>query len=107
MTTPHIHADALRALADGKQLQWQYIGRGRDWADLQHSYTFDVLIQGGKSMRFRVKAVPRLYRVALYIYPTGGVTTATVDSKEEAIDVEEDRFFSRWLTDWIEYEHTT
>ena len=104
MKTPHIHADALRALAEGKKLQWQYVGSDASWCDLHDRSFLRLLVEGDTSLTFREKPTTRQYRVALYAHPVSGVTTATVDNGDEAFDCEEDRYFSHWLTDWIEYE---
>ena len=106
MTTPHIHAAALRALAEGKKLQWKYIDSGDYWCDLCDSHFLKLLAEGDKNLVFRERPPVHQYRVALYVHPSTGATTVTADDADDAFDCEKERYFSRWLTDWIEYEET-
>lgn len=96
MGTPHIHAEIIKAWADGKQIQWQdSVGTWRNVNEQHPIWCTDTA--------YRVKPETIRYRVALFKDVDEGWTDSA-NSQETAVRCTSSRFFVRWLTDWIEVE---
>ena len=93
----HKHADVIIAWAEGKDVQVKAPLPG-EWCALSiatpHFY---------EDWEYRIKPPAKKYRVALFKDGTEGYTS-TADNQETSNDYEGMHDFTRWLTDWIEYE---
>lgn len=94
---PHIHAEVIKAWADGKQIQfrWDDDGTWKDWKRDTPSFY--------PTCQYRIRPETIRYRVALCESPDGK-WTMTQDDGGVGVDIEDDPTFARWLTDWIEVE---
>jgi len=91
----HKHYECIVAWAEGKQIQVQY--RDGSWHDLaKGSPTWH-------EEAYRIKPNLKKLRVALF-EDNGATWTTHCTNDGGAKSVEKTFFFSRWLTDWIEYE---
>lgn len=102
----HKLADILRAIAEGKDIQW----RSKDWKRYCGNdswnpcdYTHEVKLF--ELNEYRIKPDTKKYRVAEYKNTHGMETFLTVchDTKYGA-EYEKAFGFVRWVSDWIEYE---
>lgn len=89
---PHVHAELIKAWADGAEIQVKFYG-DEAWVDTL--YPFWCV-----DHKYRVKPEPKKYRVALFKSGELGTT----NSKETEDYWESHKNFSRWLTDWTPYE---
>ena len=98
MSTPRMHAELIKAWADGAKIQY-YDHIGNRWVDWEFP-------SWRPSMTYRVKPKTKKYRVALFtVSPPSdgaGVHLAINDIQDDMY--EKAPGFSRWLTDWVEYE---
>lgn len=98
---PHKHAEAIKAWADGAEIQHRaYDGK---WEDCNYPYWYEE-----KEYRVKPKTKVIKYRVGLFRhvigFQSGGVYTNIVDSEFKAQAREESHDFIKWITDWQEYE---
>lgn len=96
MGQPHPYADVIKAWADGAVVQFEDNGRWYDWRYEWSEYAPTFLVD----FCWRVKPEPKRFRVALY----EDNELVCVKNECEAMEKEQNTFFLRWLTDWIEYE---
>ena len=97
-TKPHVHAEVIKAWADGKQIQMKSeltVG----WVDLLVPHPSWHL-----TTEYRVKPKTIRYRVALFRSPSGNHFTNNADTQERADSFQTRVYFVRWLTDWTEVE---
>lgn len=83
---PHPQADILRAIADGKTIQWK-AARSEDidedkWEDLDPKYTLNCIAQylGGKHHHFRIKPETKTGWIAIYPPGFSGPSGVTIVS---------------------------
>ena len=97
-TKPHVHAEVIKAWADGKQIQMKSeltVG----WVDLLVPHPSWHL-----TTEYRVKPKTIRYRVALLDDGVGYPYPYAVASDDVAHRVYGQSNFKRWLTDWTEAE---
>lgn len=97
MGTPHVHAEVIKAWADGAQVQIK--GPVGEWYDFVSSRPSWIV-----TSEYRVKPETLRYRVALFKREGDGYFVNDTTDQEQA-----DRWggyghFIRWLTDWVEVE---
>jgi hypothetical protein len=96
MSTPHKHAEVIKAWADGKVTQ---VKASCGWLDLSpsdyHAWT---------SAEYRVKPETIRYRVALMRHKGGTPFTNSADTEEQVVGWTCSPSFIRRLTDWVEVE---
>jgi hypothetical protein len=97
MGTPHVHAEVIKAWADGAVIQFRYSVDGK-WYECLSQPGWDPLAQ------FRVKPEPLKYRVALLRGFDGELYTTTSANLSQEETIESYSSFVRWLTDWTEVE---
>lgn len=95
--TPHPYAEILRAIADGKQIQWA-IGKtneeiARSWEDVDPTSAIQCLAQymGRKEHHFRIKPETKTGWIGI---AKGGGTWGVCKTKEELIKFLQDH---NWL----------
>lgn len=94
----HKHADVIIAFAEGKQIQWRR--GGMDWTDTNTINGLEL-----SDLSWRIKPASPQYRVALMKNDGSGNPYPFIIHKKSAEKgIEEHYNFSRWLTDWTEYE---
>ena len=95
---PHVHAEVIKAWADGKQIQFKNeLTNG--WIDLAILHPSWLL-----TSEYRVKPETIRYRAALLTCGTLGHRTASANTESGVRAFEAANTFVRWLTDWIEVE---
>lgn len=92
----HKHADLIIAWANGAQIQFKS-GSG-NWVDCM-----SLVIGWYEEVEYRIKREKLQYRVAL-LKRDDKVWTSVTSEPLVAKSFEELDTFSRWLTDWVEYE---
>lgn len=93
MNKPHKHAALIKQWADGAVIQYK-TGDSSPWEDSPDNWP-----SWSKEIQYRVKPVTRKYRVAAF---KDCSIIASSDNQANAFEIAYG--FSRWLTDWIEYE---
>ena len=94
---PHMHAECIKAWADGKQIQWFDYSHKGEWKDHMFDPTWAI------DTLYRIKPETLKYRVALI--KIGSISyTASVNDKHTSAAIEGNPGFMRWLTDWQEVE---
>lgn len=94
------HRDIVIAYMDGKQIQYKSKNM-KEWASLplfNPVQYLDCLFYADQE--YRIKPETRKYRVGVL----KNQYTVTVDSEEQEFSLKENPSFTRWLTDWVEYE---
>lgn len=95
----HVHADLIKAWADGEVIQ-QYSGGG--WFDCLEA----PLWKGDRV--YRIKPKPLTYKVKFFVYnaffSAYNHVCSNVRTEEEAFQWEKDPRFIKWITDWVEYD---
>lgn len=93
MNKPHKHAALIKQWADGAVIQI-YNNDGQCWYDAPLNRP-----AWHETVTYRIKPVTRKYRVAAF---KDCSIIASSDNQANAFEIANG--FSRWLTDWIEYE---
>jgi hypothetical protein len=95
--TEHIHAEILRAIADGKEVEWR---EGCVWIESDR----EVNPLSFPLYTWRIKPEKQVlnYRVALM--NDGDFYSATADTKEDAKDLKNSEYFVKWVCDWQKVE---
>ena len=96
---PHVHAEVIKAWADGAIVQ------ARDDFDEWYDCDRPAFL---KHTQYRIKPEEKRlkgkYRVALFKYTSGKPPyTVTVDDEQQEKQYETFSDFVTWVTDWIEY----
>ncbi len=112
MSTPHPYAHILVGIAEGKAIQHK-ADPERRWVDVDFNAETVLLWIRHRQYRpdeLRVKPEPKIawYRVAERHVPGNRDIRYAflVNMPEHAKNVEALPNFTRWLTDWVEYEVT-
>lgn len=108
MNTPHKYAEAIKAWADGREIQYQYIEKlkGDDsWLTLPPKDNPDF---SPNIYKFRIKPETLRYRVALlHGHPDAEVPyylRIATDEKEQKQILMLSGIFVKWLTEWVTIE---
>jgi hypothetical protein len=100
MSKPHVHAEVIKAWADGKTIQTKI---GLMWIDMRERNC-----PTWANHEYRVKPETIRYRVALFKpddrYPAPYTTSIFTTEKMAHIAEHGSPYFVRWLTDWTEVE---
>jgi hypothetical protein len=89
----HKHAEVLRAIADGKKVEW--FGGGNYWIEAES------IINPLSYPHYKWRIKPeKQYRVALM--NDGDFYSATVDNEKDAKDLKKSEYFVEWVSGWQE-----
>lgn len=101
MTIQHIHADILRAIADGKEVEGNYTDFGdKHWYTANSEYN----PMTHPSHRWRIKPEKQVLKYRVALMDDGIFYTTTVDNEKDARYLKEQDYFVHWLGDWKEAE---
>jgi hypothetical protein len=102
MTTPHEHAEILRAIADGKEVEW-FDFRNNEWFPLAYNGRNPITFE---HLEWRIKPEKKMlrYRVALLKNDKAEKSRAFAFSDSWARYIEQDISFVKWIHDWQEVE---
>ena len=98
MSKRHKHADVIIAWAEGKDVQVRDEGTNR-WHDVRGKFPLF-----NEDREHRIKPPAKKYRVALFRKLGETPLVVAANSPVTADNFESMHGFTRWLTDWIEYE---
>lgn len=104
-TKRHKFADAIIAMAEGKQVQFRMPREGVDqWTDFTGDIEHANFSRYG--IQWRVKPDAKKYRVALMKSDNMDINSypCMTDTEITANNWEKSKGFVRWLTDWVVYE---
>ncbi len=93
MNKPHVHADLIKAWADGAAIEMEIEGK---WVELDPQWAEN------RTYRIKPKPVTVRYRVALM--GTCATYLSLAENDKEIHAMERAAGFRRWLTDWQEVE---
>lgn len=92
---PHVHAELIKAWADGAEIQYKPGGKQGNWLDCLYP-TWDSCIE------YRIK--PKTIKYRLYLYQSGMRTIIQTANESDRDDATKYRSFIRWMGDWQEVE---
>lgn len=103
MPSEHPLAHILRAIAEGKEIQWQSKGTTHPnvWYDLVKHKEGITLWNDNK---YRVKPEQKKFRVCLFQTLDGVPYAVTAQHEAQGNNLEQCGGFVRWLTDWTFYD---
>lgn len=96
--TPHKHAALIKQWADGATIQ-VFTKADNKWHDvlIKNPYWEEHAI-------YRVKPEKLKYRVGEFRDGDGNRYLSTVSAEARAKQVAGQRYFVRWISDWVEYD---
>lgn len=101
--TPHRNAEAIRAFAEGKTVQYRYKPvRESGWFDYKHDGGFGPW---GTDPAYEWRVKPEIVKVRYRVGIFGGCYgpyVGTVETDPAAKEVEKHPYFIRWSTEWKE-----
>ena len=105
MNKPHKYCEVIKAWADGKTIQQQNISQCNGLWSNWYGVGGETPDFGSEFLKWRIKPETIKYRVALMkSETTDGYWFEVVNLHITALELEEDVFFVKWITDWIEVE---
>jgi hypothetical protein len=97
----HKHAEILRAIADGKEVEGNFIDFGSDvWTPASNDY--NPLTH--PSCKWRIKPEKQVLRYRVALLKDENYYTMTVHNKKQEEMWQEDSVFVKWADDWKEVE---
>lgn len=101
MTTPHKCAEILRAIADGKPVQFRLTNTARKkWEDLDTSTSFSIF--QGLAVEYRIKPKPLIKKWRWVITAQNGELFITEDHYSDSSDLESKFCFGYKVTQKID-----
>ena len=102
MVTPHKHAEILRAIADGKEVEW-FDFRNNEWFPLAYNGRNPITIE---HLDWRIKPENKVlrYRVAKHGNNIGEKWLETAYKDADIAALENWPSFIEWIHDWQEVE---
>jgi hypothetical protein len=97
MTTPHIHAEILRAIADGKEVEWR---EGCVWIESDR----EVNPLSFPLYTWRIKPEKKVLRYRVALMKDDVYYTIACNNLEAEAVWEKEHTFVKWLHDWQEVE---
>lgn len=95
MNKPHIHADLIKAWADGAEIQVLY--SGTYWKDIFYPYWHE-------KVEYRIKPKTIKYRVGIVVHLNGEPSPMIATTHSAETYYEKLQHFVKWLGDWQEVE---